>query len=228
MSLHSFVVLTGWVIIHSHLLVSGKSCSTWSLWASVVKGTGKRTSTRWHQQAQRVQKPIQPSKLVPKGHCKFTAISVSGEECWWLSPCSSMASWPFGATTPLTLAHGGNHWSTPSLWNLTVPLRGWRRALWGTLWRPEGLWAFQAVGFASAPATAWGRTVGHWVGASVHHDCVHAVGHGERLEVGLDGHREGQFVDKVHRCAGDDGTAAQILEAEDSVWPPEFLHPVPH
>lgn len=49
----------------------------------------------------------------------------------------------------------------------------------------------------------------------MHHDCVHAVGHGERLEVGLDGHGEGQFVNKVHRCAGDDGAAAQILEAED-------------
>lgn len=49
----------------------------------------------------------------------------------------------------------------------------------------------------------------------MHHDCVHAIGHGERLEVGLDGHREGQFVNEVHRCAGDDRTAAQILETED-------------
>ena len=49
----------------------------------------------------------------------------------------------------------------------------------------------------------------------MHHDCIHAVGHGERLEVGLDGHREGQLVDEVHRCAGNDRAAAQILEAED-------------
>ncbi len=48
----------------------------------------------------------------------------------------------------------------------------------------------------------------------MHHDGVHAVGHRERLEVGLDGHRKGQFVNEVHRCAGDDGAAAQILEAE--------------
>lgn len=62
----------------------------------------------------------------------------------------------------------------------------------------------------------------------MHHDCIHAVGHGERLEVGLDGDRERQFVNEVHRCAGDNRTAAQILEAEDSVGPPEFLHPMPH
>ncbi len=49
----------------------------------------------------------------------------------------------------------------------------------------------------------------------MHHDGIHAIGHRERLEVGLDGHREGQFINKVHRRAGDDGTAAQILEAED-------------
>lgn len=49
----------------------------------------------------------------------------------------------------------------------------------------------------------------------MHHDCIHAIGHGERLEVGLDGHREGKFVNEVHRCAGDDRTAAQILQTED-------------
>lgn len=49
----------------------------------------------------------------------------------------------------------------------------------------------------------------------MHHDRVHAVSHGERLEVRLDGHREGQFIDEVHGCAGDDRTAAQVLEAED-------------
>lgn len=49
----------------------------------------------------------------------------------------------------------------------------------------------------------------------MHHDCIHAVGHGERLEVGLDGNRERQFVNEVHWCAGDNRTAAQILKAKD-------------
>lgn len=49
----------------------------------------------------------------------------------------------------------------------------------------------------------------------MHHDCVHAIGHRERFEVGLDGHGEGEFVNKVHWRAGDNRTAAQILEAED-------------
>lgn len=49
----------------------------------------------------------------------------------------------------------------------------------------------------------------------MHHDCIHAIGHRERFEVGLDSHRERQFVDEVHRRAGDDGAAAQILETED-------------
>lgn len=62
----------------------------------------------------------------------------------------------------------------------------------------------------------------------MHHDCIHSVSHGERLEVGLNSHREGQFVNEVHRCAGDNRTATQILEAEDSVGPPKLLHPVPH
>lgn len=51
----------------------------------------------------------------------------------------------------------------------------------------------------------------------MHHNCIHAVRHGEGLEVRLDGHREGQFVNEVHWCARDDGTAAQILEAEDCI-----------
>jgi len=49
----------------------------------------------------------------------------------------------------------------------------------------------------------------------MHHDGVHPVGHGEGLEVGLDGHGEGQLVDEVDRCTGDNRAAAQVLEAED-------------
>lgn len=49
----------------------------------------------------------------------------------------------------------------------------------------------------------------------MHHDRIHAVGHGERLEMGLDGHWEGQFVNQVDWCAGDNGTATQVLEAKD-------------
>lgn len=48
----------------------------------------------------------------------------------------------------------------------------------------------------------------------MHHDCVHAVGHGERLEVGLYGHGEGQLINQVNRGAGHDGAAAKILKAE--------------
>lgn len=150
-----------------------------------------------------------PSQF-PKGQGKFTAISIAGRP-----PYFSLASWPLGATTLLTLALYRNHQSALSLWYLTVSFRGQRRALWRTLWRPEGLWALQAVSFASTTATTWGGTVSHRVRASMHHDCIHAIGHGERLEVGLDGHREGKFVNEVHRCAGDDRTAAQILQTED-------------
>lgn len=49
----------------------------------------------------------------------------------------------------------------------------------------------------------------------MHHDSIHAVGHGERLEVGLDGHGEGQLVDEVDRHTGDNRSAAQVLEAEN-------------
>ena len=49
----------------------------------------------------------------------------------------------------------------------------------------------------------------------MHHDRVHSVGHGERLKVGLDSHREGQLVNQVHRRAGHYGTAAKILKAEN-------------
>lgn len=59
------------------------------------------------------------------------------------------------------------------------------------LWRPDGFGAFQAVPFAATAA-------GHRVGASVHHDSVHPVGHGEGLQVALDGNRERQLVDQVH------------------------------
>lgn len=49
----------------------------------------------------------------------------------------------------------------------------------------------------------------------MHHHGVHAVGHRERLQVRFDGNRKRQLVDEVHWGAGDDGTAAQVLEAED-------------
>ena len=48
----------------------------------------------------------------------------------------------------------------------------------------------------------------------MHHHGVHAVRHGEGLEVALDGHGQGKLVDQVDRGAGHDGTAAQVLEAE--------------
>lgn len=79
-----------------------------------------------------------------------------------------------------------------------------RRALRWT----DGLGAFQAVAFGAA-----GR-VGQRVRASVHHDGVHAVGHGEGLEVGLDGDGQRQLVDEVDRRARHDGSAAEVLQAE--------------
>lgn len=66
------------------------------------------------------------------------------------------------------------------------------------------------------------------VGAPVHHPCVEAVGHGERLEVGLKGQRQRQFVHQVNRSAGDDGATAQVLKAQHFVGLPEPLHAVSH
>lgn len=74
--------------------------------------------------------------------------------------------------------------------------------------RPDGLGSLQAVSLGAA-----GR-VGQRVGASVHHDGVHAVGHGEGLQVGLDGDGQRQLVDEVDRRARHDGSAAQVLQAE--------------
>lgn len=48
----------------------------------------------------------------------------------------------------------------------------------------------------------------------MHHDGVHAVGHGEGLEVGLDGDGQRQLVDEVDRRARHNGSAAQVLQAE--------------
>jgi len=48
----------------------------------------------------------------------------------------------------------------------------------------------------------------------VHHHCVHPVGHGEGFQVTLDGDGQRQLVDEVHGGAGNDGSAAQVLQAE--------------
>lgn len=92
------------------------------------------------------------------------------------------------------------------LGNLTVVAGA---VLGGALGRPAGLGALQAVAFGAS-----GR-VGQRVRASVHHDGVHAVGHGEGLEVRLDGDGQRQLVDEVHRRARHDGSAAEVLQAED-------------
>lgn len=52
----------------------------------------------------------------------------------------------------------------------------------------------------------------------MHHDGVHAVGHGEGLEVGLDGDRQRELVDEVDRRARHNGSAAEILETKDCRW----------
>lgn len=62
----------------------------------------------------------------------------------------------------------------------------------------------------------------------MHHHCVHPVGHGEGFQVTLDGDGQRQLVDEVHGGAGNDGSAAQVLQAEHSVGSPDLLHAVPH
>lgn len=74
----------------------------------------------------------------------------------------------------------------------------------------DRLGALEAVAFAAASASA----AGEGVRAAVHHDGVHAVGHGEGLQVALDGDGKGQLVDQVDGRAGDDGAAAEVLQAE--------------
>lgn len=48
----------------------------------------------------------------------------------------------------------------------------------------------------------------------MHHHGIHAIGHREGLEVALDGDRQWELVDEVHGSAGDDGAAAEVLQAE--------------
>lgn len=48
----------------------------------------------------------------------------------------------------------------------------------------------------------------------MHHHRVHPVGHGEGFQVALDGDGQRQLVDEVHGGAGNDGSAAQVLQAE--------------
>lgn len=81
--------------------------------------------------------------------------------------------------------------------------------LWGALRRTDGLGALQAVAFGAA------ARISQRVRASVHHDSIHAVGHGEGLEVGLDGNRQRELVNEVDRCARHDSSTAKVLKAED-------------
>lgn len=80
------------------------------------------------------------------------------------------------------------------------------RALWGA----DGLGPLEAV--ALAPAAP--RPTGQRVGTPMHHDSIHAIGHREGLEVAFDGDRQRELIDEVHGGAGDDGTAAEVLQAE--------------
>lgn len=48
----------------------------------------------------------------------------------------------------------------------------------------------------------------------MHHHGVHAVGHGEGLQVALDGDGKRQLIDQVDRRAGNDGPTTEVLEAE--------------
>lgn len=49
----------------------------------------------------------------------------------------------------------------------------------------------------------------------MHHDGVHAVGHGEGLEMGLDCDGQRELIDEVDRRARHNGSAAEVLQAED-------------
>lgn len=80
--------------------------------------------------------------------------------------------------------------------------------LWRTLRRPDGFGAFEAVAFAASGG------VGQRVGPTVHHDGVHAVRHGERLQMALDGYWKRQLIDQVHRGTGNNGATAQVLQTE--------------
>lgn len=95
----------------------------------------------------------------------------------------------------------------PRLGDLAVAARA---VLGGALGRPDGLGPFEAVALAAA---APGPT-GQRVGAPVHHDGVHAIGHREGLEVALDGDGQRELVDEVHGGARNDGPAAEVLQTE--------------
>lgn len=74
--------------------------------------------------------------------------------------------------------------------------------------RTDRFGALETVPFAASSG------ISQRVGSAVHHDCVHAVGHREGLQVALDGHRKRQLINEVNGGAGNDGTAAQVLQAE--------------
>ena len=87
----------------------------------------------------------------------------------------------------------------PSLGDVTVTFAA--TSLGGARRRFKGLGAFETVSLAAAAVVAAHaaarRIGGHGVGASMHHDSIHSVGHGEGFEVGLDGHGERQLVNEV-------------------------------
>lgn len=83
--------------------------------------------------------------------------------------------------------------------------------------RTEEFFLFQQL--ASGPlggnVGGVGSSGGDGVGPSVHHAGIEAVGHGERLEVGLESQGERKLVNKVDRGAGHDGTTAQVLKTQN-------------
>lgn len=81
--------------------------------------------------------------------------------------------------------------------------------LWGALGGFDRFRTLQTVPFRPA------RRVGQRIGPSVHHHCVHPIGHREGLEVGLYRHGQRQLVNQVDGRTGDNRSAAQVLESED-------------
>lgn len=107
----------------------------------------------------------------------------------------------------------------PCTWRLDIQLLGYFTAVSAALCRRAERRRSEQFGFfqqrPSSPLSGAVVRVGDdGVRASVHHAGVEAIGHGERLEVGLESQREGELVDEVNRSAGHDGATAEVLETQ--------------
>lgn len=84
--------------------------------------------------------------------------------------------------------------------------------LGGTVWATT---ATTSASYSSAPSGGAAAAIvggvgggGYRVGSAVHHAGIEAIGHGEGLEVGLEGGRQRELVHQVDGCARHNGAAA--------------------